>query len=89
MFYPFFDPTIIVLIPALIFSMWAQFKVKGAFAKYSEVRAMSGVSAEQVSRTLLDRRGLANVKIERVPGELTAPSEPRSKVLRLSASVNS
>ncbi|MCC8058248.1 zinc metallopeptidase [Cloacibacillus sp.] len=89
MFYPFFDPTIIVLIPALIFSMWAQFKVKGAFAKYSEVRAMSGVSAEQVSRTLLDRRGLANVKIERVPGELTDHYDPRSKVLRLSDSVNS
>ena len=89
MFYPFFDPTIIVLIPALIFSMWAQFKVKGAFAKYSEVRAMSGVSAEQVSRMLLDRRGLTNVKIERVPGELTDHYDPRSKVLRLSDSVNS
>ncbi len=35
MFYPFFDPTIIVLIPALIFSMWALFKVKVAFAKFS------------------------------------------------------
>ena len=65
MFYPFFDPTIIVLIPALLFSMWAQFKVKGAFAKYSEIRAVSGVTAEQVSRMLLDRRGLTGVKIER------------------------
>ena len=89
MFYPFFDPTIIVLIPALLFSMWAQFKVKGAFAKYSEIRAVSGVTAEQVSRMLLDRRGLTGVKIERVPGELTDHYDPRSKVLRLSDSVNS
>ena len=44
MMYPFFDPTIIVLIPALLFSLWAQFKVKGAFAKYSEVRAASGMT---------------------------------------------
>ena len=45
MIYPFFDPTVIVLIPAILLSLWAQFKVKGAFAKYSEVRAMSGLSA--------------------------------------------
>lgn len=89
MMYPFFDPTIIILIPALLFSMWAQFKVKGAFAKYSEVRAASGFTAEQVSRRLLDANGLQSVRIERVPGELTDHYDPRSKVLRLSDSVNS
>lgn len=88
MFYPFFDPTIIILIPALLFSLWAQFKVKGAFSKYSEVRAASGLTAEQVSRRLLDANGLQNVKIEHVPGQLTDHYDPRSKVLRLSDSVN-
>ncbi|OUO95238.1 zinc metallopeptidase [Cloacibacillus sp. An23] len=88
MFYPFFDPTMILLIPALLLSFWAQFKVKGAFAKYSEVRAMSGLSAEEVSRRLLDRNGLSGVRIERVPGELSDHYDPRAKVLRLSDSVN-
>ena len=76
MMYPFFDPTIIVLIPALLFSLWAQFKVKGAFAKYSEVRAASGMTAEQVSRRLLDANGLTNIRIEHVHGELTDHYDP-------------
>ena len=88
MIYPFFDPTVIVLIPAILLSLWAQFKVKGAFAKYSEVRAMSGLSAEEVSRRLLDRNGLSGVRVERVPGELSDHYDPRDKVLRPSDSVN-
>ena len=88
MIYPFFDPTVIVLIPAILLSLWAQFKVKGAFAKYSEVRAMSGLSAEEVSRRLLDRNGLSGVRVERVPGELSDHYDPRDKVLSLSDSVN-
>ncbi|MDO5116536.1 MAG: zinc metallopeptidase [Synergistaceae bacterium] len=89
MFYPFFDPTIIVLIPALLFSLWAQFKVKGAFSKYSEIRAASGLTAQEVSRRLLDRNGLSDIRIEHVAGELTDHYDPRSRVLRLSDSVNS
>lgn len=88
MYYPFFDSTIIILIPALLFSLWAQFKVKGAFARYSEVRARSGVSASQVSRMLLDRKGLSSIRIERVGGSLTDHYDPSAKVLRLSDTVN-
>lgn len=89
MYYPFFDPTFIILIPAVLFALWAQFKVKGAFSKYSEVRASNGMSAEQVSRRLLDMSGLSNIRIEHVPGELTDHYDPGAKVLRLSESVNS
>ncbi len=88
MYYPFFDPTVIVLIPAILLSLWAQMKVKGAFARYSGVRAASGFSASDVSRRLLDRNGLSGVRIERVPGELSDHYDPGSKVLRLSESVN-
>ncbi len=88
MMFPFFDSTMVLLIPAMIFSLWAQFKVKGAFSKYSEVRAVSGVTADQVSRTLLDRFGLRDVRVERIQGHLTDHYDPRSKVLRLSDSVS-
>lgn len=86
--FPYLDSTIVLLIPAMIFSLWAQFRVKGAFSKYSEVRAVSGVTADQVSRTLLDRFGLGNVRIERVQGQLTDHYDPRDKVLRLSDAVS-
>ncbi len=85
--YPFFDPTMVLLIPAMIFSMWAQFKVKGTFAKYSEKNARSGVSADRVSRVLLDKFGLTGVRVERIAGDLTDHYDPRAKVLRLSDSV--
>ena len=87
MMYPFFDPTMVLLIPAMIFSMWAQFKVKGTFAKYSEKNARSGVSADRVSRALLDKFGLTGVRVERISGDLTDHYDPRAKVLRLSDSV--
>ena len=87
MMYPFFDPTMVLLIPAVIFSMWAQFKVKGTFSRYSEIRARRGVTADQVSRALLDRFGLQGIRVERIAGELTDHYDPGAKVLRLSDSV--
>ena len=66
MMFPYLDSTIVLLIPAMLFSLWAQFKVKGAFSRYSEVRAASGVTADQVSRVLLDKFGLGNVRVERI-----------------------
>ena len=88
MMFPYLDSTIVLLIPAVLFSLWAQFKVKGAFSRYSEVRAASGVTADQVSRKLLDKFGLQNVKVERIEGQLTDHYDPRSKVLRLSDAVS-
>lgn len=85
--YPlYYDPTFLLLIPALLFSMWAQFKIRSTFSKYSEIGARRGVTAEQVSRTLLDRFGLQNVRVERIAGELTDHYDPTNKVLRLSDS---
>lgn len=89
MFPMFFDPTMILIIPAAIFAFWAQSRVKSTFVRYSEVRARGGVTADSVSRTLLDRFGLQGVSVERVPGNLTDHYDPRSKVLRLSDSVGS
>ena len=86
--YPmFFDSTMILILPALAFAIWAQSRISSTFARYSEVRARGGVTADSVSRTLLDRFGLQGVSIERVPGNLTDHYDPRSKVLRLSDSV--
>ena len=87
MIYPM-DPTFLLLIPALLLAVFAQMKVKSSFAKYSQIYAARGVSADTVSRILLDNFGLQKVKVERVPGSLTDHYDPRSKVLRLSDSVS-
>ncbi|MEG1641692.1 MAG: zinc metallopeptidase [Synergistaceae bacterium] len=87
MFYPFFDSTMILLIPAMLFSMWAQFKVKSTYARYSNVTTKKGVTAEEVARALLNNFGLNSIRIERVGGQLTDHYDPSAKVLRLSDSV--
>ena len=88
--YPFFyDPTFFLVLPVMLFAMWAQMKVKSTFEHYNDVPARRGVNAYEVSRKLLDLFGLQNVAVERVSGNLTDHYDPRNKVLRLSDPVGS
>ena len=87
MFPFFFDPTMMLLIPALILAMWAQFRVKSVFARYSQVSSRRGTTAASAARAILDRFGLNQVPVDRVPGNLTDHYDPRNKSLSLSESV--
>ena len=87
MFPFFFDPTMMLLIPALLLAMWAQMRVKSVFARYSAVGSRRGVTAASAARAILDRFGLQNVPVDRVGGNLTDPYDPRDKSLSLSDSV--
>ena len=89
MFYPFFDPTMILLVPALILSLWAQMRVKSTFDRFSRVQARRGVTGAQVARMLLDRFGLSSVPVNHVAGALTDHYDPRDRTLSLSDSVYS
>ncbi len=83
----FYDPTFLLLIPAIIFTFYAQFKVQATFNKYLEVQAASGLTGAQVARQLLDRNNLADVPVELTPGTLSDHYDPRTRVLRLSPEV--
>ena len=66
----FFDPLYFIIIgPFFLLSMWASFKVKSSFKKWSGYRNSAGLTGAQVARMLLDREGLHNVKVEHVRGE--------------------
>lgn len=78
---------LILIIPALLISLWAQFKVKSTFSKYSKVFATSGYTAAQIARYILDSNGLTGVRVERVAGDLSDHFDPRTNVVRLSDSV--
>jgi hypothetical protein len=84
----YWDSTMILLIPAILFTMYAQSKISGTFRKYSRVPGKNGYTARDVARKVLDMNGLTNVKIERVRGNLTDHYDPRKQVLRLSDSVH-
>lgn len=87
MFYPFWDPTYLILIPGLIFALYAQGKVKSTFARYSRVASSSGLTGADVAERLLRGKGINDVRIERTGNTLGDHYDPRGKVLRLSPEV--
>lgn len=79
-----FDPTIIILIPAIIFTIYAQNKVKSAYAKYSRVPTRKGITGQQTARLILDNNNMGHVPIEVIPGQLTDNYDPTKDVMHLS-----
>ena len=86
MFFGFFywDWTILILLPAMIFALIAQFSVKSTFEKYDKVATARRMSGAEAARRILDRNGLYDVKVERVRGHLTDHYDPKANVIRLS-----
>ena len=78
---------IILVLPAVLFSMWASARVSNTFKKYSRVHNSRGLTADAAARYILDRNGLQNVRIEHISGELTDHYDPSANVIRLSDSV--
>jgi uncharacterized protein len=74
-------------LPALLFGLWAQFRVQGTYKKFSQVRTMTGISGGQVARRILDLNGLQNIKVEETDGFLSDHYDPTSRTLRLSPDV--
>ena len=87
-FDPFlFHPSTILLIPALILTIYAQSKVSGAYNRYARVRNSSGLTGADVARMILDNNGLYDVKVEQIAGSLTDHYDPRVHAVRLSSDV--
>ena len=85
-----FDPMYFILLaPALLLAMWAQFRVKSAYRKASEIPARAGITGAQAAMEVLRRGGVTGVGIERAQGFLSDHYDPRHKVLRLSPDVYS
>ena len=78
---------IVLVVPTILLSLWAQFKVKSTFEKYSRVRSRSGTSGAQAAQLLLNANNISNVSIESVAGSLTDHYDPGHHVLRLSQPV--
>jgi Zn-dependent membrane protease YugP len=80
----FFDPTMLLVLPALVFAMWAQWKVQNTYQKYSQIRAANGLTGRQMAQAIMARNGVSDVAIEEVGGVLSDHYDPRSKRVRLS-----
>ncbi len=81
------DPTyLIFMIPAFILMLIAQGYVNGAYKKWSQVRAVTGLTGSQAAERLIQTGGL-NVQVDQIRGNLSDNYDPRQKVLHLSQGV--
>ena len=80
----FWDPTMILLIPAIILAIWAQMRVSSTYSKYSKISSARGATGAEIAKILLEHNGLPDVKIEAVKGKLSDHYDPRSNTVRLS-----
>lgn len=85
--YYYMDRTIILLIPAILLSLYASFKVNSTTKKYFKVPSMRRMTGADVARRILDSNGLHHVPVSPVAGNLTDHYNPRGKTISLSEEV--
>ncbi|MDO5033474.1 MAG: zinc metallopeptidase [Eubacteriales bacterium] len=83
-YFPFDKWYFLLVLPSFLLALYAQFKVKSSFSKYSQIASSRGITGAQLAHEILQAAGLLNVGVERVRGNLTDHYSPREEVLRLS-----
>ncbi len=84
----FFDPLYLVfVVPALLLALYAQWRVKSWYGRYTRQANMRGLTGLDAANAILRPEGLNDVSIKGTPGELTDHYDPRDKSLNLSQGV--
>ncbi len=78
---------LLISLPALLLGFYAQAKVQGSFKRYSQVRTSNGMTGAEVARAVLDAKGLRDIPIQQVRGNLSDNYDPSKRVLNLSEAV--
>ena len=77
---------LVLVLPAILISLFAQIRVKTTFAKYSKRLVASGMTGAEASRLIQQKNGVYT-GLEAVAGELSDHFDPRTNTIRLSSSV--
>lgn len=83
----YYDWTMLILIPGILITLWAQARVNSAYSRYSNVHARCGMTGAQVAQRMLEDEGIYDVSIEVVGGKLSDHYDPSTRTLRLSQGV--
>ena len=78
---------VILVLPCIIFSLWASARVNSTFKKYSVQYSRRRITGAEAAQRVLHANGVHDVRIERVAGNLTDHYDPKTNVIRLSDSV--
>ena len=80
----FFDRTMLLLLPAMAFAMWAQWKVQSTYNQWSRVRSSTGLTGRDMARRIMNINGVSDVEVEPVNGVLYDHYDPGARKVRLS-----
>lgn len=86
-YYGFDTYYLILVVPALLISLFAQVKVKSTYRRYSSLRNARAMTGAQAAQRILSMNGVQNVTVQQVSGEMTDHYDPRAGVIRLSDGV--
>jgi Zn-dependent membrane protease YugP len=81
----FYPETLILIIPAFLLAIYAQYKVRSAYARYLQVPTQRRITAREAAEYILRSAGITNVQIECIRQPLGDHYDPRRRKLRLSA----
>jgi len=76
---------ILLLIVPMLFGLYAQMKIRSAYARNAQVGSRGGITGREAAEAVIRSAGITNVKIIEVPGELTDHYNPMTRELALSA----
>jgi len=88
LYMPFDTLYLVLVLPAILFAIWAQYKVKSSFKKYSKQKTINGMTGAEAAREVLRRNGVSGVQIARTKGNLTDHFDPRTNMICLSENVH-
>jgi Zn-dependent membrane protease YugP len=78
---------LLFILPGLLLSLWASWRTRSAFNKYSRVRTARGLTGAQAAQEMLRAAGIGDVKVVPTSGKLTDHYNPATKTLALSEDV--
>ncbi len=86
-FYYFDIYYLILIVPALLFGLWAQSQVNTNFSRYSKIGTMRGMTGAQAAEYILNQNGIYDVEVRHISGHLSDNFNPKNKTINLSDSV--
>ncbi len=82
-----FTISIVLIVIALVLGLWAQFRVKSAFEKYSQIGISADMTGADVARAILVAANIRDVEVAEIDGVLGDHYDPAAKRLCLSSEV--
>ena len=80
---------VVLLIPVMLLSLWAQAQVSGSFSQFSRVSNRRRITGAQAAEAVLRAHGVYRVAITSTWGKLTDHYDPRDNTIHLSQEVYS